>query len=232
MKIDKRLSLFCVLDVEACNTAVDEMRSSLVYDLGYAIVDKQGNVYRTRNFVIYEIYVLEKELMKSAYYADKLPQYEDELKDGTRQMVTMATALKIFRKDCKEFGVKAIIAHNARFDYNALQKTLRYVTKSEKRYFFPYGIAIWDSLKMANDTICKQKLYRRYCEENNYLKKNGEPRATAEILYRYIANNDNFIEKHTGLEDVLIEKEIFVKCLRQHKRMRKNLFSSSRLATA
>lgn len=232
LKIDKRKSLFCVLDVEACNTAVDEMRSSLVYDLGYAIVDKQGNVYRTRNFVIYEIYVLEKELMKSAYYADKLPQYEEELKDGTRQMVTMATALKIFRKDCKEFGVKAIIAHNARFDYNALQKTLRYVTKSEKRYFFPYGISIWDSLKMANDTICKQKLYRRYCEENNYLKKNGEPRATAEILYRYIANNDNFIEKHTGLEDVLIEKEIFVKCLRQHKRMRKNLFSNSRLATA
>jgi hypothetical protein len=53
----------------------------------------------------------------------------------------------------------------------------------------------------------------------------GRVRATAEILYRYITLNTDFIEDHTGLEDVLIEKEIFAKCMAQHKKMRKDVWS-------
>ena len=75
---------------------------------------------------------------------------------------------------------------------------------------------------MAEDTICKQKSYIYFCEKNDYLRKNGKPRATAEILYRYMTDDNDFIESHTGLEDVLIEKEIFVRCMRQHKPMRKS----------
>ena len=59
---------------------------------------------------------------------------------------------------------------------------------------------------------------------NGYLKKNGTPRATAEILYKYISGNNDFEESHTGLEDVLIEKEIFAKCMAQHKKMKKNVW--------
>ena len=74
---------------------------------------------------------------------------------------------------------------------------------------------------MARDTIVKQKLYIKFCEEHGFCQKNGKPRATAEILYRYITNDIEFEEEHTGLADVLIEKEIFAKCMRQHKKMRK-----------
>lgn len=225
-KKDNRKNYYIVLDTEACNTDVDDMRSSLVYDLGYAIVDKQGNVYKTRNLVIKDIYKDEEELMKSAYYASKLPQYEEELEDGTRKMVTLATARNLLKADCEEYNVKAIIAHNAGFDCRALNTTIRYLTGSKVRYFYPYGVELWDSLKMANDTICKQKTYINFCKENGYMTahKTPKPRATAEILYRYITGNDAFIEKHTGLEDVMIEKEIFAKCIRQHKKMRKELF--------
>ena len=223
---DNRKNYYIVLDTEACNTDVDDMRSSLVYDLGYAIVDKQGNVYKTRNLVIKDIYKNEEELMKSAYYASKLPQYEEELEDGTRKMVTLATARNLLKVDCEEYDVKAIIAHNAGFDCRALNTTVRYLTGSKVRYFYPYGVALWDTLKMASDTICKQKTYIRFCKENGYMTahKTPRPRATAEILYRYITGNDAFTEKHTGLEDVMIEKEIFAKCIRQHKKMRKELF--------
>ena len=33
---------------------------------------------------------------------------------------------------CKKYNVKAIMAHNARFDVMACNKTLRYITKSKK----------------------------------------------------------------------------------------------------
>jgi len=78
---------------------------------------------------------------------------------------------------------------------------------------------------MANDTICKQWSYKEWCYKNGYLTKNGRVRKTAEILYRYISGDDKFKEEHTGLEDVMIEKEIFAHCMRQHKPMRKECFS-------
>ena len=116
---------------------------------------------------------------------------------------------------CKKYNVKACVAHNATFDYRATSKTQRYVTKSKYRWFLPYGVELWDTMKMANDTICKQVHYKEWCYTNGYMTKNGRVRKTAEILYKYISGERDFKESHTGLEDVMIEKEIFAHCIRQ-----------------
>ena len=227
-KIDKRRTYFIVLDTEGQGDVTRKpiADNALIYDVGFAVIDKTGKVYETRNFVLYDTYVLENQLMQSAYYANKFPQYEEDLKNGIRKMVTVFTAKKELENLCKEYNVKAIIAHHATYDYNGLNDTLRYITKSQLRYFFPYGVEIWDSQKMAHDTICKQKLYIKFCQENGYMTKHKVPRPQekAEVLYRYISGDNNFVEAHTGLADVMIEKEIFAKCVRQHKKMRKLLF--------
>ena len=82
---------------------------------------------------------------------------------------------------------------------------------------------------MARDTIAKQKTYQAFCFKNGYVTKHKKPRVrlTAEILYRYITMDTTFIESHTGLEDVLIEKEIFARCMRQHKKMKRSIFKES-----
>ena len=218
--MDKRKTYYLTIDTETANTIEDPM----MYDIGGAIHDKQGNVYETFSFVIYDVFCADRELFDTAYYAEKRPIYEAQIKDGSRRIVSIFTAKAYINQLCREYNVKAIIAHNARFDYRSTNYTLRYVTKSASRYFLPYGIPMWDTLKMAQDTICKQPTYIKWCKENGYCQKNGKPRATAEILYRYISLNKDFIESHTGLEDVLIEKEIFVKCMAQHKKMRKKLW--------
>lgn len=218
--IDKRKTYYLTIDTETTNGLDDP----IVYDIGGAIHDKNGKVYETFSFVIYETFIEENNLMYSAYYAEKIPWYENDLQIGLRKMVRFNTARKYIANLCEKYNVRAIIAHNARFDYRACNTTQRWFTDSKYRYFFPYDVEFWDTLKMAQDTICKQKTYIRFCEENGYTKKNGSPRATAEILYRYISGNNDFVESHTGLEDVLIEKEIFAKCMAQHKKMRKNVW--------
>lgn len=218
MKLDKRKNYYLTIDTETTNT----IENPIVFDIGGCVYDKRGNTYETFSFVIYDTFVLMRDLTNCAFYASKLPQYEQDIKNGTRKLVNYSTAKKHIEKICKKYHIKAIIAHNMPFDYRACTGTQRYLTKSKYRFFFPYGIELWDTLKMATDTICKQKTYIRFCEENGYLKSNGTPRATAEILYRYISGNNDFIESHTALEDTEIEKEIFLKCLRQHKKMRKN----------
>ena len=51
----------------------------------------------------------------------------------------------------------------------------------------------------------------------------GQKSKAAEHLYKYISQNDEFKEAHTGLEDVLIESEILLACLRSHKKMNRNI---------
>jgi hypothetical protein len=68
---------------------------------------------------------------------------------------------------------------------------------------------------MSRQVFKDDEAYDTFCYENEYLTKNGRKRYTAEILYRFLSGNNDFIEEHTGLADVLIEKEIFCECLRR-----------------
>lgn len=218
--MDKRKNYYMVLDTETANDFDDP----IVYDMGASIIDKKGNVYETVSLIIYDTFFEMEDLMKTAYYADKRGAYLEEINQGLHKIVRYSTAKKIINDLATKWNIKAIMAHNAPFDYRSTTRTQRYLTKSKSRYFLPYGIELWDTLKMARDTIGKTKSYRLWCNDNGYITKNGQPRFTAEILYRYLSGEDEFIESHTGLADTLIEKEIFAHCLRFHKPMRKKAF--------
>ena len=136
------------------------------------------------------------------------------------------TVIRLCDDDLKEYGITTVFAHNAGFDVKALNNTIRYISDSKFRFFFPRSVEIWDTLKMSRQVIGKQKSYIRFCNEKGYMTKHKVPqcRLTAEILYRYISGIEKFDESHTGLEDVLIETVIFAHCLRQHKKMEKRLY--------
>lgn len=199
---------FIVIDTETTNSIDDP----LCYDVGFAVVDMFGNVFENYSFVVADIF-LDKELMSSAYFADKIPQYWEDIKNGKRELKTFFNIKKAFADCVKRNNVKIILAHNARFDYRSLNLTQRYLTSSKYRFFFPYGVEIWDTLKMSRMVLNGNDKYDEFCYTNNYLTKRLCKRFTAEIIYRFITGNNDFEESHTGLEDVLIEKEIFVYCV-------------------
>ena len=226
--MDKRVSYKIVIDTETCpidKDLTDVLPTNMwVYDCGWAVVDKRGNVYRTRSFVNADIFLDEKDLMKSAYYAEKIPRYWEDIKAGRRTLTSFCNIRKTLMEDIAEFNVTEIFAHNMRFDYGTLNTTQRWLTKSKYRYFFSKDLVICDTLKMARDVIAKMPTYRRFCEENGYMTKNHQVKLTAEVIFRFITKNNDFVENHTGLEDVLIEKEILAYCYKQHKKMRKKLW--------
>ena len=228
-KIDYRRHYVLVLDTETANTARTEdgkldTSSVLMYDCGWSIVDTKGNVYKEQSFVNRDIFVYERELMDSAYYGWKIPQYVEDLRNGKRKMASTYEIRKAMLADMELYHITEVVAHNARFDRDALDTIQRWTTKSKYRYWFPYGTEIWDTMKMARDVIHKMPTYRRFCEENGFLTANGRLSATAENLYRFIIKDPTFVESHTGLEDVQIEREIMFYCFRQHKKMRKGLY--------
>ena len=218
---------FIVLDTETTNSIDDP----LVYDIGWAVVDKTGKVYETYSFVVADIF-LDKELMQSAYFADKIPTYWEEIKSGDRILARFWNIRKIFHNCARNHNVKKFFAHNMRFDYRSTNLTQRFLTSSKFRYFFPYGAEICDTLKMARQVLKENADYENFCYENQYLTKRGCRRYTAEIIYRFISNNLQFEEEHTGLADVLIEKEILRFCFQQMENVEIHLWEDQERLTA
>lgn len=220
-----------VIDTETCpidNTVEGvDPENMFVYDYGWSVVDRKGNVYLERSFINADIFFGERDLMKSAYYAKKIPMYIKDIEDGTRTLATYATIRRTFIEDMADFGVTRVWAHNMKFDLYALNNTTRWLTKSKYRYFMPYGVEIMDTMKIARQLIGTMPTYRRFCEENGYMTKHRvpQPQLKAEVIYRFISGNNDFVENHTGLEDVRIEREILAYCYRKHKKMDGRLFA-------
>ena len=220
-------ALYMVYDTEVCNCPkIDgqlDVANGQVYDLGIQIVDKDGYIYDEYSIVNGDVFWGMPEAMREAYFADKRPQYVADILAGKRKVLNTWQMYKLVRNLCEEYNIKACVAHNARFDIKALNATMRYQTKSRCRWFFPYEMPMWDTMKMANDTICKQKRYKEFCEANGYMTNHATPqvRKTAEIIWRYLTDDVTFEEEHTGLADVEIEAQIFAECIRQHKAMEK-----------
>jgi hypothetical protein len=231
-KIDRRIHYIVMLDTETCNTREEngklDMSSVLVYDIGWQIIDKRGKVYEQKSYINSDIFYHESELMKSAYYAKKIPQYLQDIAEGKRQVATYYEIRKDLHETMARYETNTMCAHNSRFDYNSTNITQRWLTKSKYRYFLPYGTEVWDTMKMASDVVAHTPTYIAFCQEHGYMTKHKTPRpqVTAEVLYRYITGNTDFIESHTGLEDVDIERQILAYCFRKHKAMAKGAWET------
>jgi len=221
-KIDRRRRYYIVLDVETAGG----LDNPLVYDIGYAVTDKYGNIYETRSFIISEIFY-NKSLMTSAYYSEKIPKYEEDIKNGTRKVVTFAQMRLDFITLALKYNVKVIGAYNLMFDTRALTNTIRFIEKNERLKFLPYELkdiellCIWC---LACEVLYTQKTFARVAIKNGWVTEAGNLKTTAEVGYRYLTGDIDFIEEHTGLEDVLIEIKIMAYALRQNKKRTAGMF--------
>lgn len=206
---------FIVIDTETA----DSVKRPLPYDIGYKIVNRKGEIAVARSFVVYEIFVGQKEMMKSAYYANKIPQYEEDLKRGGRKLVRLYTARKQILDDIENYKISAVYAYNVGFDHRALNNDQAFTTNNRYRYFFPYGTEFRCIWNMACQVLLARPSYIKYAKENNFISEKGNILTNAECCYRYLTRNPNFQEEHKGLEDVSIEIEILLACYKQHQKM-------------
>lgn len=71
---------------------------------------------------------------------------------------------------------------------------------------------------LACENLYTQVSFRKMAINNGWITKAGNFKTSAEIGYRFLTGDVDFIEEHTGLEDVLIEIKIMAYALRQNKK--------------
>lgn len=198
-----------IVDTETANF----VNQPLPYDIGYQIIDVDTHeILRKRSFVVQEIF-MDKDLMSSAYYAKKVPQYWEDLKAGKREMKRITTIRKIIADDMRDFNCTLVGAYNMGFDKRSTNNGIRYSTYSFYRWFFPYGTEYFDLWTAACTSFMRSKHYIKWAIKNGFVSDAGNVKTSAEIAYRYITKDVGFVESHTGLEDVEIETAIFFKIM-------------------
>ena len=97
----------------------------LVYDIGWLIVDRQGNVYKKVNYLVQETFFVPN-IFNTAYYKEKRPIYIDLLERGEIVNKKWNDIIDELIEDVKKCNMTS--AYNACFDFKkAIPFTERYI---------------------------------------------------------------------------------------------------------
>lgn len=135
-KLDKRCEYYLVLDCETATLPCAEnyedcikskiaIAKPLIYDLGWKIIDKSGNTYARKSYLITEIFSV-PQIFNTAYYAKKRPLYIRKLAKGEIKLASWQTVTEELVADLEM--AQAVGAYNAMFDFKkALYFTEAYI---------------------------------------------------------------------------------------------------------
>ena len=157
--------------------------------------------------------------MNTAYYKQKLPIYWERIANKQMELITIWQARQRIHKAMGIFGITEVYAYNANFDYTTLNNTVRYLSGSGCRWFFPYGTQICDIWHIACQVLGKQKTF----QWENVRNDKGNLLTNAERMFAYMSSNEEFEEEHTGLADALIETKILARCFKTHTSINKKI---------
>lgn len=260
-KLDRRRKYYLILDCETATLPYANnfegtikqkisIAKPLIYDLGWTVIDRYGNIYIKRNFLISEIFSVPS-VFNTAYYCEKRPLYLEMLRNGSITLTDWQTAIDYLLKDL--IKVESVGAYNSMFDYKkALPFTDLYIDRlyspkfnewetfqneliekmansndrnSNNRVFdemhFNFrgtNYPMFDIWGLACEHILNCDEYRDLCDCNGWHSSSGKfYKTSAEMTYRFLKGNEDFIENHTALDDALIESEIFSEIVKRTK---------------
>lgn len=199
-----------VIDTETANT----VEQPLPYDFGWAVLDtRSGEIVRKFSYVCAEIF-LDRQLMEQAYFAEKIPMYWEQIQSGQRKLKRLLNIRKELWNCLKTYDIHQICAYNMGFDKRASHNDVRYITSSLIRWFFPYDVEFVCIWHMACTSFLNTSDYINFATTHGFVSDAGNIQTSAEVAYRFLTNDPEFVESHTGLEDVEIECAILMNCLK------------------
>lgn len=218
--------MYCiVIDTETCDKQGRTLRGcprpseSLIYDMGWLVVDGTGEVVERRNVIIADTFN-RTDLMQSAYYADKVPDYVERIKRGTLEAVDALEAFTRLALDAARYHVRDFWAYNARFDKTVIDATISHYSNGFADFamlFKPIRFRdIWDYAACITGT----RPYVEWCEAHGFVSAKGNPVTNAECVYGYLTGNPDYVESHTALDDCFTELTILNAAKRRKRRTR------------
>lgn len=212
LNLSKVKSNMLLFDTETIGD-ITKGEKAFPYDVSFINIFKRSITHKIA-YINKDIYDNDY-LMNNAFYKNKIPFYNEKLKtDSNYKKVNDKELLLNLNSFIKENKIKYFLAFNVKFDYMSINNLYDKVgVKNEFK-----KLRLIDIWKIATDMLEMFKpLYESYmlfCYKNNYITESGKNvKTSAETFNRWVNNDLNFIENHTGLEDTFCEYNILLKLL-------------------
>ena len=164
-ELDRRRKYYLILDCETAtlpyaakftNSKAKQRVSiakPLIYDIGWTVVDKKGNIYKKKSFLISEIFFFFF-VFNTAYYVVNRPIYFERLKCGAIDLVTCVLAISELVHDMEL--VEGVGAYNAMFDFKkAIPFTELYINQ-----LYSPNFNKWEEFQNS----CCDEIVNGYCQ--------------------------------------------------------------------
>jgi hypothetical protein len=204
-----------IIDVETVG-----MKDKHIINLGLVIGDNKGNILEKHEWNIQENIIRGYRMPEPwRFYLGRVVECKD-----AKQVATFKDLFNDFVKILNDYKMYDIEfwSYNANFDYNAFMSNLEFagieLNKKQRNFFNYRWFCIWN---YATNVLMNRSSYRLFAKKHNLYSEKGNMKTSAEVCYRYITNDIEFIEDHTGLSDALIEYKILMYCKRQRKKAHK-----------
>lgn len=150
---------------DICNNAKDKQKVAiakpLVYDIGWVITDRLGEVYKEVNYLVQETFFVPN-IFNTAYYKNKRPIYMQALAEGKIKVDCWNNIIEELIKDLQSVDIST--AYNACFDFKkAIPFTEQYI-----KNLYSNNYNEWE---VNQKRICKDIINNRNNSENpDYLE--------------------------------------------------------------
>lgn len=200
------------------DTETNGVNNPYIYDIAWQIVDKKGNVYESENFAIRET-ITNPDIMCEAYYHKKIfTDYIELLSNGMLELQNFNFVMARLNRQIKQHNVKVVSAYNLGFDLRALKSTNMLINGINAANISK-KLELLDIWQFACETFLNSRTFKKEAFRNAWVSNKGNIQTGAEIAYRYMTRNPEFIEDHTALSDVEIERDILVKCFQYQNKI-------------
>lgn len=201
---------------------VGNIDSCLPYDISVKVYNLQKKqVVFQQTYIIKELFE-NKVLMSTAYFACKIPFYENELNNYSKNFILLDSknVLEELNKIIALYNISIMSAYNSNFDYNTINR-LYDLAQVKNKFKNLLQLDIWqlvlEYFELDKNTFNN---YKNFAKSNNLVTEKGTNyQSNVESLTKWLSQNINFIEHHTGLSDIANEIDILNWVVNRYKKL-------------
>lgn len=198
------------MNIVVFDTETISLEKPFCYNIGYTIVNTESREKLVkRDYVVEQIWH-NPMLFITAYYADKRENYVKAMRSRKTIMAKYGYICQAMIRDFIKYEVVGAYAFNSPFD----DKVFAYNSDWFKCNNPFDNMPIFDIRGYVHHFMIDDN-FKAFCEEHGYFTDSGNYSTTAEVMYRYLTGNTDFIEDHTALSDSEIEADILLECFKR-----------------